>query len=573
MGRMAVVGCEASGKTVFLSALSDLYRPNGKDPSALCLVPENQAANRFAAFQQRQMRSLRQWPPATNPGKTLRMDWTLRRAGAKVVDVSMLEFGGEVFRAAFRDTEEETEHKQAVKALMDYLSSADFIVILVSIKELMRDPGDVSMDQFERDTESLWVTRGILDFLRKELPGVGSVIGLTQADRYSKELAEAGDARRLLSLRWPAVGVLVQDIPVVPIASVSATDEEGRPAEGYTTEGVLPVMREMARQEFGETDVLRAEVAELRAKLERMKPSRDPAAFQSLVKKLSAAVEALTVALALTDGTEGDDLAAARSDLERFRTLSRDLRRKNQKKRETRERNGRLFRAFLRLLLAASVVAAGVSCLLVYEPPKASVDLPPTTNEVAAVTNEVEAVTNEVPAVTEEPTAITNEIPSSVEEDVPTTVEEGVAAVVEEAVASATNEVKTGETKVESAPQESPSKPVPVASEQARQRKQRIFDKCVRDAEAGDAKSKRILAGHYLRGSDFVVQNVERARQLYREAAAAGDAKAMYHVGLEYFETIETDPLSRLNARTWFQKAKSAGCTAADLDELIEQTK
>ena len=53
MARIAIVGCEASGKTVFMSALTDFY-PN--------LVPENSASNRFAAFAHRQLRMLRQCP-------------------------------------------------------------------------------------------------------------------------------------------------------------------------------------------------------------------------------------------------------------------------------------------------------------------------------------------------------------------------------------------------------------------------------------------------------------------------------------------------------------------------------
>ena len=126
MARMAVVGCEGSGKTVFMGALADHYRPDSG--CGVCLVPENAAANRFEAFQRRQMRALRQWPPATNPGKTVRLDWSLRRGGDVLVEIGMLEFGGETFRAAFRGEGGEESRTNAVNELVEYLSDVDIVV-------------------------------------------------------------------------------------------------------------------------------------------------------------------------------------------------------------------------------------------------------------------------------------------------------------------------------------------------------------------------------------------------------------------------------------------------------------
>ena len=169
MARIAIVGCEASGKTVFMSALTDFY-PN--------LVPENSASNRFAAFAHRQLRTLRQWPPATNPGRTVALEWSLRDSnGETLAGIFMLEFGGETFRAAFREDEGSSRRQAAVKELMDYLAAADFVILLVSLKELLRDDVAVADAEFERSTEALWVTRGLIEFIRERLPGAGVVIG------------------------------------------------------------------------------------------------------------------------------------------------------------------------------------------------------------------------------------------------------------------------------------------------------------------------------------------------------------------------------------------------------------
>lgn len=240
MARMAIVGCEASGKTVFMSALTDHFRA-ADDSDRPCLVPESSAANRFAAFAQRQLRVLRQWPPATNPGKTVELDWTLRRDGETVGEIRMLEFGGETFRAAFRGEGGEKLRTEAVRDLTDYLSAADIIVVLVSLKDLFRDPGSLSAEEFERDTEALWVTRGLLDFAHKHRPDARVVIALTQADRYRNELETGGGAERVFAERWPSIRAVAAHCPVVAVASVSATDDEGRPQEGFSTEGVRTV--------------------------------------------------------------------------------------------------------------------------------------------------------------------------------------------------------------------------------------------------------------------------------------------------------------------------------------------
>ena len=222
MTRLTIVGCEASGKTVFMSALADLYRD--------ALTPENQAANRFARLAARQLRARREWPPATNPERSAALDFALRANGRRLARFSLLEFGGETFRAAFRDDEGAPAHKSAVKRLLDYLADADFVAVLVSLKELLRNPGAVPMEDFERDTESLWVTRGLLEFVRAHLPRAGVVIGLTRADLYRAEIAAAGGAAALFARHWPSIRAVAPGSPSSPSRpSARRTPTDGPP--------------------------------------------------------------------------------------------------------------------------------------------------------------------------------------------------------------------------------------------------------------------------------------------------------------------------------------------------------
>lgn len=315
MSKLAIVGCEASGKTVFMSALADLYRE--------ALVPENAAANHFQRFAARQLRSLRQWPPATNPGKAMELQFSMRREGETIASFSLLEFGGETFRAAFRGTDETPEHEEAVKALLDYLSGADFIVVLVSLKELLRDPGSVGMDDFERDSESLWVTRGLIEFARKRLDAPHIVIGLTQADLHREELAAAASPAALLAERWPSVAAVASDVTVVAVASVSATDEEGRPAQDFTTDGVLTIMREFTRKQYGDAATLIAELKAAKAELDGLKFPESPGYFANKMRQFATKLSALDSINALSGYPYAREIEEFRTTLMRYRDLER----------------------------------------------------------------------------------------------------------------------------------------------------------------------------------------------------------------------------------------------------------
>lgn len=241
--KMSVVGCEASGKTVFLSALADYYN-GGERP---CLVPENEAANSFQRYQLRQMRALHQWPVATDPGKIIELKWSLRDADKTLAEIELLEFGGETYREAFRGESGSSVHQESVETLKRHLGASEFVVVLVSLRDLLRDLGSMSQEEFDRDTEAVWVTRGLLEFLRDHVPNARVVIGLTQADLHRGEIAAAGGAAELFRRHWPTIAALAANRPVVAVASVSATDENGNPAPDYTTDGILPVMDEFTK--------------------------------------------------------------------------------------------------------------------------------------------------------------------------------------------------------------------------------------------------------------------------------------------------------------------------------------
>ena len=65
MSKIAVVGCQSSGKTVFMAALSDYFRAGQRADQTSWLIPENSDAHKFTERRNYEMRIQHVWPDAT----------------------------------------------------------------------------------------------------------------------------------------------------------------------------------------------------------------------------------------------------------------------------------------------------------------------------------------------------------------------------------------------------------------------------------------------------------------------------------------------------------------------------
>lgn len=549
MSKLAVVGCEASGKTVFMAALADYYQPRPGAEDRPCLVPENPEANRFAAYLKRQMRVLRQWPQATNPGQTLKTAWTMRRAGKVLADVEMIEFGGETFRAAFREGAETAEHDAAEHELMAYLSEADYIVLLVNLREIFRDPGTLSAEEFDRETEAQWVTRGLIEFVHERLPKADLVIGLTCADRYRDQLTLAGGGAAAFAAYWPTIRAVCPDAPVFEVASVSAVDAAEQPAENYVTDGVAPVMEGFLKK----------------ARASKSRPA--PRVAKSVPTVEAAVAPAATMAVSDTSAPVAGN-----------RRLGMQL-------------------ALLALLVAVAGYAI-YSCLVpVCKPALTPVSAKPVPAKTAPAAQPTATSPKQAPKL--DAAAKSAEKPVVEEPAKPdpgkvlANLEQALAAErVEEAAAAL--ETLDGLAATLS------------ASEKKRLVQARAFQANLAAALDGDIAAQNSLAAAYYNGGAFVTRdyakallwyklsaeagdaaaqmclgvmyeegqgaekNAARAEAWYRKAAMNGAADAMYHMGVTAAAAQTPDKTAEAN--DWFRKAKAAGTGITNVDAWIQAT-
>lgn len=90
MKKVAIVGVERSGKTVFLTAMADKYEK--PDRNGVFLTSVNEATYKYYAKARAMLRD-GEWPLATQPGEIVELDWkrTISPARSSVAPVFLNE--------------------------------------------------------------------------------------------------------------------------------------------------------------------------------------------------------------------------------------------------------------------------------------------------------------------------------------------------------------------------------------------------------------------------------------------------------------------------------------------------
>ena len=115
-----------------------------------------------------------------------------------------------------------------------------------------------------------------------------------------------------LRLSRPSIRAVAPEVPVVPVASVSATDADGRPAEGFSTEGALTIMHEYLRQNSETPEQLLAELAGERTELETLKPTSSPTFYANKLRRFVAKLDRAEAAVVMSGRAPGEEIAALR---------------------------------------------------------------------------------------------------------------------------------------------------------------------------------------------------------------------------------------------------------------------
>ena len=232
MKKVAIVGVEGSGKTVMLACLGELYTT--PDEQGCFLDPEN---FQTAAYVMDKISRLRngEWPMATSDDVMQELNWMLRRRNPggcrpeEICEISFLDFGGEVYRAAFgiRGGVDEALSNE-IKQLKDYVSAADELIVLINLRDIINN--GVSD---RRVQESIWITSSILKSALNRPNGSTprASIAITQADSYADTIRTCGGARGVLAKYLPHVSNSYDWLDIFDVTAVDKTviDDDGNP--------------------------------------------------------------------------------------------------------------------------------------------------------------------------------------------------------------------------------------------------------------------------------------------------------------------------------------------------------
>lgn len=245
MSKISIVGVEGSGKTVMMAAFGDKYKH--PDSSGLFLSPENPTAFSFVEVQMEQMHQGK-WPNATVTDSLKSLNWSLflKRDGKnqKICDISFLDFAGEIYRLAFGDHSESEKSglENEIAALKKHIIESDMLIVLINLSEIIN--GSVSN---ARTRETMWLSKGILDFAQRETNISNIAIVFSQADVYNTIISTYGGVQKTYEHFLPHCANVYPDIPIISVSAINKTtpDENGLavPDQGFESEGLDDLMK------------------------------------------------------------------------------------------------------------------------------------------------------------------------------------------------------------------------------------------------------------------------------------------------------------------------------------------
>ncbi|MDD4737446.1 MAG: hypothetical protein PHP44_15215 [Kiritimatiellae bacterium] len=236
MGKVAIVGVEGSGKTVLMGALCECYKYSSDDRPYL--MAENQAAFMFMERIPHLLKVERVWPEATSMSDMRLMRWSVRYKNEVLDEIELLDYPGELYRIAFgeRKAAEARANRAEVDEFLGHLTEAEAVIVLLNLADIK------CLGTSARNIETVWITRGILEFTKK-LPNVRKTfLAFTQADRYLNELGDEQNSGAAFLSQVPMIKQLFPDIVPVVVAAVDGVDENGNPMRGASFDGVFPIM-------------------------------------------------------------------------------------------------------------------------------------------------------------------------------------------------------------------------------------------------------------------------------------------------------------------------------------------
>lgn len=244
MSKIAIVGVDASGKTVLMAALGEAYeRP---DKNGILLSAKTPQTFDMVKVLMDKMRH-GDWPPATELDNVVSLDWRLcRRVDGRnmpIGEISFLDYAGEIYRLAFgeRSEEERDSAKAGIESLRSHITASNALIILVNLKDIIN-----GSDSNPRTREMKWITKRIIDFAVDECGVARVAIAFTQFETYRDIVAASGGLECAYKKFLGHVEGFYPNLRLMAVSAVDKVvcDKNGKeiPASDFSSQGLDDMM-------------------------------------------------------------------------------------------------------------------------------------------------------------------------------------------------------------------------------------------------------------------------------------------------------------------------------------------
>lgn len=287
---LMIIGQRGAGKTVMLTCLAKRYSCDNPDVHHCFLQCTDPGTQGVVDASWHKMRS-GEWPEATATGSNLKnRDGFWGKLGDKLFGRSLVElnfaireykttlgfhnpkkrevkpwafpislsdFSGEAFSAAYGKVSGDKTLREERKALLRKVAKSDCLMVLVNLEDYIQG-GDETSETHKNHDVMRRVLKTLLKLYKRKQENL--LIVLSQADKYEHVIKACGDAREALD-KYVSKGAkaLLRNYPDVEVLAVSAMEtdlnEEGNlvPAKDFTSDGLERLwlwMKAMALQKL-----------------------------------------------------------------------------------------------------------------------------------------------------------------------------------------------------------------------------------------------------------------------------------------------------------------------------------
>ena len=239
---IAIVGLEASGKTVLMTALARKLAQTSSRGYFLDPI-----GNRTIKYIEKNWAILQsgEWPASTPPGEMFKLKWNFHvqngKSACETASLQMIDAAGQDMRQLFSDESVLEQLPEHFRPLVQYMQNASILLVVLNIKDYIGE-GDTT-----RKIENQAALKYALDVLQKSNRRAALIF--TQMDQYSEFIDSRGGLENFCREELPYIYnayVSSQKNPLIGVAAVNRTEvremSDGTfqrvPAPGFDSDGL-----------------------------------------------------------------------------------------------------------------------------------------------------------------------------------------------------------------------------------------------------------------------------------------------------------------------------------------------